>query len=372
MTPPVELERPSAREPKHRRLRNDLLKRLREEPIKPGAPFVTETELIHQYAVSNTTARRCLNDLAREGYLVRRCGNGTSVAEMAAVRLRPAFGIVCGNLAASLRSPFLTNLLSGIDEHVREVGGRVGLVTAHDSETASRPGIALGELARHYDYRGLFVLSPLPPVWIADAVASGFPVVAINVDYPMLQVPCVLNDINRSIRLVCSHLMELGHRTITALVGRTPGADDLVSSGAKRAQDELARIQEEGGTDVRLHCAVYDYGDRPGLDRVLAPVFAAGADRPTAVIVSENAVAQVVQDKAQSRGWDVPGDLSIATGEKGSAYSRFTSAEPHMDNLCWRAVRIMEDVLAGRPLARLKELVGCSLVVRASTAPPRA
>lgn len=103
----------------------------------------------------------------------------------------------------------------------------------------------------------------------------------------------------------------------------------------------------------------------------MAPLVAAGAaDRPTAVIVTENFAARIVEDRACSAGWAIPGDLSIIMCESGPSYTPFAAVVTHLENLCWRAVRIMEGMVAGHPPVRLRELVGCDLVVRASTAPP--
>jgi GntR family transcriptional regulator len=51
------------------------------EPLDVGAPIPPERELSARLGVARMTLRRAVDDLARDGYLIRRQGHGTFVAE---------------------------------------------------------------------------------------------------------------------------------------------------------------------------------------------------------------------------------------------------------------------------------------------------
>ena len=368
---PVVAKAGSTGEPKHIRVRKDLLRRIHHGDYKPGDSFATERELIERYGISSVTARRSLNDLAHEGILVRRRGSGTYISEMATLQAQRALGVVCSSFSASLHTPFQTHLLAGLEEHLRGLGWRIGLMTTQGFEAARNPGLALAGTARQHAYDGLFIISPLPERWIEELNASDMPLVAINVEFPHVPLPCILMDMAGHVRRACDYLFGLGHRRIAALLGLMPGTDPTAPSNARSAEEELGRIRAERGDELQLSCAFYEYNDHASVERAVAPIVDAPAgERATAVIVSESEVAGIFEQKTREVGWTVPADASVVVIGKTLPSSPYTAVEPHLDNLCWRAIRIMEGLGAGHPPARLRELVGFDLDVRASTAPP--
>ena len=312
-----------------------------------------------------------MNDLAREGYLVRRRGSGTYVSDTAPVLAKRAFGIVWSSFAASLHTPFQRHLLTGLEHHLRELDWRIGVMTTDGFESAHNPGQALAETARQQAYDGLFIVSPLPELWLEQLHASGMPLVAINVEFSDVLLPRIMMDPARLVREACHYLFTLGHRRLAILLGRMPGIDPTAPSIARSGAEEAERIRDERGDSVQLTCAFYDYNDHDSFEKAAAPLLLARTgEQATAVILGESEVATVFEKRARAAGLTIPDDVSVVVIDKGPPYSTFTAVETQIDNLCWRAVRIMEGLLAGYPPTRRRELVGCDLVVRASTAPP--
>lgn len=68
------------REPKYLRIKNDLKQQIISGKFENGDRFYTEAELIKRYDVSSITVIRSLNDLVKEGYLVRKQGKGTFIS----------------------------------------------------------------------------------------------------------------------------------------------------------------------------------------------------------------------------------------------------------------------------------------------------
>lgn len=65
----------------HSYIKEELLEKIKSETYKPGDKIPTEFELCETFDVSRTTVRTALNQLTLEGYLVRKQGKGTFVAD---------------------------------------------------------------------------------------------------------------------------------------------------------------------------------------------------------------------------------------------------------------------------------------------------
>lgn len=66
--------------PKYQRIQNDLKKQIVTGKFENGDKFYTESELVQIYDVSSITVIRALNELVKDGYLVRKQGKGTFVS----------------------------------------------------------------------------------------------------------------------------------------------------------------------------------------------------------------------------------------------------------------------------------------------------
>jgi len=79
-TPGVQLNSTSA-EPLYRQLEAVLKNEINSGSRPPGSRLPTENELVQLYHVSRVTVRKALDELSQQGYLERRSGKGTFVAE---------------------------------------------------------------------------------------------------------------------------------------------------------------------------------------------------------------------------------------------------------------------------------------------------
>lgn len=71
----------TVKSPRHLEIREQLRRQIMSGALRPGSRLPTEIELFKELDASNTTVVRALNDLVREGLIVRRRGSGTFVAE---------------------------------------------------------------------------------------------------------------------------------------------------------------------------------------------------------------------------------------------------------------------------------------------------
>lgn len=66
--------------PKYQQIQNDLKNQIVSGKFENGDKFYTENELVQLYKVSSITVIRALNELVKDGYLVRKQGKGTFVS----------------------------------------------------------------------------------------------------------------------------------------------------------------------------------------------------------------------------------------------------------------------------------------------------
>lgn len=67
--------------PKYYQIANEIINDIRSGKIVPGEKILSENEIIKHYNVSNTTARKVLLEIEKEGWVIKVKGKGTFVKE---------------------------------------------------------------------------------------------------------------------------------------------------------------------------------------------------------------------------------------------------------------------------------------------------
>jgi len=67
--------------PKHRRIHEEVRQKILDGTYPPGMRLPPDSEFHKQWKVNKTTVIRALNDLEREGFIVRRQGSGSYVTD---------------------------------------------------------------------------------------------------------------------------------------------------------------------------------------------------------------------------------------------------------------------------------------------------
>ncbi len=104
---------------KQRETRDSVLELI--EPLDVGASIPSERQLSVDLGVSRLTVRAALDELVREGYLVRRRGSGTFVAEP-----KVAKGMDASSFTDDMRARGLTPASRTIELRVIPAGARLG------------------------------------------------------------------------------------------------------------------------------------------------------------------------------------------------------------------------------------------------------
>jgi len=113
--------------PKYFQISREIISKIHAGSLPPGSPVPSENDIIEQYQVSNTTARKALHELEKEGWVNRVKGKGTFVRDFTIVRaINRIFGFT-KNMTEAGRKPS-TRLLGfhlRNEEHSQTINGRV-------------------------------------------------------------------------------------------------------------------------------------------------------------------------------------------------------------------------------------------------------
>jgi GntR family transcriptional regulator len=119
------LEEPYA-PPKYFQISREIISMIQRGDLRPGSPVPSENEIIERHKVSNTTARKALHELEKEGWVMRVKGRGTFVRDRTVVRaINRIFGFT-KNMIEAGRKP-MTRLIGfhlRNEDHSQTINGR--------------------------------------------------------------------------------------------------------------------------------------------------------------------------------------------------------------------------------------------------------
>jgi LacI family transcriptional regulator len=180
---------------------------------------------------------------------------------------------------------------------------------------------------------------------------------------------CVGFDNARQASVLTDHLLDLGHRRIAVLAGRTEHND----RAAARVRGVRASLAARGLSTCAEWLTAQPY--RIGEGRRGARALMETAEPPTAIVCGNDQLAFGVLGEARALGIRVPSELSV-TGFGDSDYAEFldpplTTMHAPAEEIGERAATYLLARLDGKP-AETVQSVELTLIVRHSTAPPRA
>jgi LacI family transcriptional regulator len=303
-----------------------------------GVSVSTVSKVINdRYGVSAPTARRVRDVIAELGY----------ESSLVARSLRSHRTGVLGVLVAEFE-PFSTELLKGISRAAR--GSGYELLAHSGGSPDGHVGWERRSLARLSGslIDGALLVTP-------TVVDDGYriPVVAIDPHTGSSDLPTVDADNTLGARSAVTHLLQLGHRRVGHLAGRT----DL----------ESARRREASYRSTLAAAGIAVEADLPAYELLTLP------DRPTAIFAANDLTALRTLDVARSLGLRVPEDLSIVgfdnVPESALSTPQLTTVAQPLHQMGEAAMRTLLALLRGDDIEPHLTLA-TELVVRASTAPP--
>ena len=281
--------------------------------------------------------------------------------------LRTRRSMTVGVLIPDITNPLFPPMLRGIED---ALGGEFTAIIANTDNDPAREAIGARRLlARSVD--GLIMATVRRRDGISDELAAaGVPIVLVNRTADQSEVATVVADDAQGIRLMVEHLAELGHRRIAHLAG----PQDL-STGAvrQRAFREAMRARKLDADDQKLVAAkAYSIVEGARLTEQLLR----STPPPTAILTANDLLALGVYEAAAALGLAIPADLSVTGFNDMPFVDRLTppltTIRIQHYEMGAEAARLLLQRLERPEAPAMSVQLGVQLVVRGSTAPPRA
>jgi DNA-binding LacI/PurR family transcriptional regulator len=302
--------------------------------LAPGDRVRSEAEIADEHKVSRPTAHRALNELQRQGFLVRQRRWGTVVAdrskEAKASVGRVAFVVDRFDQAVNFPQ---TDLIRGIHDGL---GEEIDLVI---TECGSDPEIEARQLRKLERTVDGIIICPTSdrrnnPI-LQGLFDRGYPIVVLDRFPEGLCMDTVATDNDGATVKAIRTLEERGHRRIGFFSFYKPD----FSSVAERHEAYVRALEEVGVTNAERYTRWFppQLESNPGLfvQLVSDAVFTLtqGPDPITALFCVEDSVASAVLQAADAFGIKIPDQLELAT---------FNDWPPMMLRSPWCAHRITQ------------------------------
>ena len=351
------------------------------EPTTPSKP-ATIREVAARAGVSTATVSRSL----RGGVGVEPATRAKVEAAARELRYRPS-GVArslkmgatktLGLIVTDIENPYFPQIVRAVEDAALEQGYTVLLADGRrDPERELESLDILGE----HEVDGMIIASTTLTRRHGERIRElPCPVIIMNSDSTVPDVPAVMSDNYSGGRLAAEHILRLGHRTI-AFVGGPEGEISVQArvDGVRAAVTEHMAVDGDQFRVVDAD-ASFDGGVRA------AETLVAGGIRETALLCRNDLTAIGVLRGLKAAGVRVPQDVSVVGFDdiEMSAYvdPALTTVHQSTDEMARRAVAdLFERVSRGREEVSVAVvhppgetyLVPVELVVRASSGPPPA
>ena len=266
----------------------------------------------------------------------------------------------------ALTNPNNLAMMRGVLQAATEQGGHVAVSTIPDN---LNPRHWVNELERIGRVGLIMVTSRLSSEQHKRLQEADLPLVLIDPINPVdPSLPSVGATNWQGAMSAVQHLLELGHRRIAMLRGYECLVDDARYHGYMAALSGYGIAVDEvliGRANFRFEPAV-----------TVAEEILGSPSPPSAVFAANDLEALGVMEAARRSGLSVPGDLSVV-GFDDSMYAsasspQLTTVRQPFVQMGEVAYQLLSDQMEGRDPAAVRVELAATLVIRESTAPPRA
>ena len=291
---------------------------------------------------------------------------GPAAVDVATSKTGPT-GLV-GALVPVVYNLYFSAIMSGVAEAVYE--HEMGLVVWPTRHDHAREASLLHRLVHGATDGALIILREQSNEELVRLLADSSPFVVVDANLVLDErIPCVSAAHRSGGDQAMRHLLALGHRRIAAITGPPGWVATEDRRMAYRSALADAGIEREPAFEVEARFEI-----EPGA--VAARTLLELRDPPTAIFAFNDSIAVGAMRVARERGVRVPEDLSIV-GFDDITYAsvvspRLTTVRHPLAEMGRTAVGLLLGLLEPRRSGPLQIELPTRLVVRGSTAPPRA
>ncbi|WP_370055995.1 LacI family DNA-binding transcriptional regulator [Leifsonia sp. EB41] len=280
--------------------------------------------------------------------------------------LRTSSSMTVGIIIPDLTNPIFPPIVRGADSCLATHGYSAFVVNT-DSDEQNERALFDSLMQRHVD--GLiFGTGHAGPSVAEEAFQRGIHAVMVNRDAGGVPYPSVVGMDADGIRSAVEHLHALGHRRIAHFAGPAEFSTSRVRAGAFVAACEACDMD-------RVVIDAGQYSIEAGR-AATAQLIELGTDLPTALVAGNDLLALGAYHAIRAAGLSCPEDFSIV-GFNDMPFAEdfmppLTTVRVPLFQLGVEAAQLLVDQLNGGRIRNVQVALPVELVVRGSTAPPRA
>ena len=348
--------------PLHAQLRR-ALRAVIEEHCVEGQKFFTEPQLIKSLNVSQSTVRRALLDLARDGLLDRRVAKGSFVRK---AQQKSTAQFTVNVFLPEWNSEFLMTILEALSNECERSEFRFRIHYTHKGEDTAKSYRAIEEGPRE---SGIVLLANEPRATLdLHESFSERHYRVVNIDsfirgYTGAFVGTSNEDV---VQIALDHLRSLGHRRIAFLVNEPEEHGNVIDRTQVFERGIAARGLAEASV---IHCGTHHFQDSYAGTYRKMPEIMAMDPLPSAIFAMSDPGAWAVLKWCAENDIKIPEQLSVL-GFSDDRPSRFT--HPALTTIAHPVAEIAQctmQLLVKPEHQRATLLLTPSLVVRESTGP---
>ncbi|MDR2655173.1 MAG: GntR family transcriptional regulator [Oscillospiraceae bacterium] len=275
--------------------------------LTAGDRFFSETELCGIHNVSRQTVRQALALMENQGIIRRRQGSGTFVHVSAGGKREQALTV--GLISTYFSDYIFPSIITGIERVLKKNNVNLQLSTTRN-QVAEEARALRAMLAQGVD--GFIVepsksALPNPNVALYDEIrARGMPLVFFNAKYPNSPFPCVAMDDAAAGRIATQHLLDCGHRKISAIFV----LDDV--QGHLRYKGFMESLTAAGAENPEERVMWFSTQDnRAGLFTVFRKRLLELLKDSSGIVCYNDSLAVRLLEFCREEGISVPGGISV-------------------------------------------------------------
>lgn len=265
----------------------------------------------------------------------------------------------------NIRNPFYLDVFRGVEAEARALNYNVLMGNTEDDLGREREYFEMLK-ARHAD--GMILMTGKLPLDIREGLGEDGPPVVVSLEYfPGLDLPSIRIDNIEAAEIAVKHLIELGHKRIAHITGPTPEAMSI-----DRHQGYLKAMNDAGLHPNENMTVRGDYSIESG--HAACRALFSQSNPPTAIFCSNDEMAMGAINELRTLNLSVPEDVSVVGFDDivfaGAFHPPLTTIRQPRQEIGRTSMRLLSDLLAGRPIPNQPVIIPTELMIRQSTAPP--
>lgn len=340
---------------KYEQLKGKLLDDFRSGRFKPGDALPTEVQLAEMLGMARNTVRLALSELDRDGFIKRIRGKGTFVSSntdklQSQPQSRAKDTSLYALVVPETQTGMYPSLQHGFENAVSEKHAQM-IVSSTNNDPVRQSHVMMQLMSK--EVGGVAIVPTLvsaPAFQVELLQKQGIPVVFCHRRMEGVLAPLVSIPYLEVGRMAGRELLRCGHRRVAMYyslplayraqsVGYLSGLRETLGENGAELPDELVL----SGETITLDTRIQEKDARPQIEKLFSR-----PDRPTALMVSYDDVAEMILMVLESISLRVPDDVSIISfggaERRGVLKQRLTSVVVDGAETGRRAFQLLNEI----------------------------